>query len=123
MLPVEGVMESYVVESPTTHEITDFISFYLLPSTITKHPTHHMLYAAYSYYNVATSTELQFLMQDALTLAKSKHIDVFNALDIMENKLFLDQLNFGIGDGALHYYLYNYALNPEQPEAIGLVLM
>lgn len=34
--------------------------------------------------------------------------DVFNALDLMENRVFLEQLKFGIGDGNLQYYLYNW---------------
>lgn len=37
-----------------------------------------------------------------------KGFDVFNALDLMENKTFLEKLKFGIGDGNLHYYLYNW---------------
>lgn len=34
--------------------------------------------------------------------------DVFNALDLMDNKDFLEKLKFGIGDGNLQYYLYNW---------------
>lgn len=33
-LPRAQVIESYVVESPTTGELTDFLSFYHLPSTV-----------------------------------------------------------------------------------------
>lgn len=33
----EGVVHSYVVENPETKEITDFCSFYLIPSTIMNH--------------------------------------------------------------------------------------
>ena len=40
--------------------------------------------------------------------------DVFNALNVMENKCFLEDLKFGIGDGNLHYYLYNWKC-PEIP--------
>ena len=39
---------------------------------------------------------------------KQKGFDVFNALDLMENKVFLEKLKFGIGDGNLQYYLYNW---------------
>lgn len=34
--------------------------------------------------------------------------DVFNALDLMENDGILANLKFGIGDGNLQYYLYNW---------------
>lgn len=37
-----------------------------------------------------------------------RDFDVFNALDLMENKEFLEKLKFGIGDGNLQYYLYNW---------------
>lgn len=40
--------------------------------------------------------------------AVQKGFDVFNALDLMENKTFLEKLKFGIGDGNLQYYLYNW---------------
>lgn len=52
-------------------EVTDFLSFYTLPSTIMNHPTHKSLKAAYSFYNVHTKTPLIDLMSDALILAKS----------------------------------------------------
>lgn len=52
-------------------EVTDFLSFYTLPSTIMNHPTHKSLKAAYSFYNVHTKTPLLDLMSDALILAKS----------------------------------------------------
>lgn len=34
--------------------------------------------------------------------------DVFNALSLLDNPLFLEQQKFGPGDGQLHYYLFNY---------------
>lgn len=40
--------------------------------------------------------------------------DVYNALDLMENKLFLEKLKFGAGDGNLQYYLYNWKC-PDMP--------
>ena len=33
---------------------------------------------------------------------------MFNALDLMDNKEVLEKLKFGIGDGNLQYYLYNW---------------
>lgn len=38
--------------------------------------------------------------------------DVFNALTLQDNPLFLEQLKFGAGDGQLHFYLYNYRTAP-----------
>lgn len=45
--------------------------------------------------------------------------DVFNALDLMDNKEFLETLKFGIGDGNLQYYLYNWKCPPIDPEKVG----
>jgi glycylpeptide N-tetradecanoyltransferase len=36
LLPREGVVYSYVIEDPDKKDITDFFSFYSLPSTVIK---------------------------------------------------------------------------------------
>lgn len=124
LLPIADVIDTFVVEDTATHELTDLVSFYTLPSTIIGNDNYTKLKAAYCFYNVATSTPLLQLMNDALVLAKSKDYDVFNALDIMHNEEFLKTLKFGPGDGHLHYYLYNYRMNgPFQPPQLGLVLL
>ncbi|KAG6395704.1 hypothetical protein SASPL_141828 [Salvia splendens] len=124
LLPKEDVVDSYLVESPESHEITDFCSFYTLPSSILGSQTHSILKAAYSYYNVSTKTPLLQLMNDALIVAKNKDFDVFNALDVMQNESFLKELKFGPGDGKLHYYLYNYRLKHVlKSSELGLVLL
>ncbi|XWS12096.1 hypothetical protein CRYUN_Cryun37aG0061000 [Craigia yunnanensis] len=105
LLPTEGVVDSYIVESSGTHEITDFFSFYTLPLSILGNQNYSTLKAAYSYYNISTQTPLLQLMSDALIVAKQKDFDVFNALDVMHNESFLKELKFGPGDGSLHYYL------------------
>ena len=79
-------------------------------------------------------------MGDALVLARKEGFDVFNALDLMENRYivnqiniclvflitffseFLEKLKFGIGDGNLQYYLYNWKCPRMDPKKIGLVL-
>lgn len=35
-------------------------------------------------------------------------MDVFNALDLMQNAEILTELKFAIGGGSLQYYLYNW---------------
>lgn len=58
-------------------------------------------------------------------MARDAGYDVFNALDVMENNEFLDQLKFAIGDGHLHYYLYNWRVGGGQlePKDLGIVLV
>jgi len=54
-------------------------------------------------------------MKEALILAKGEGQDVYNALNLMDNSddLF-NELKFGIGDGNLNYYLYNWQCMPMQ---------
>ncbi|PSN36023.1 Glycylpeptide N-tetradecanoyltransferase [Blattella germanica] len=119
-LPQAGIVDSFVVDNGK--ELTDLVSYYTLPSTVMHHPVHKTLKAAYSFYNVSTATGWVDLMGDALVSAKNSGFDVFNALDLMENKEFLETLKFGIGDGNLQYYLYNWRCPSIPPNKIGLVL-
>ncbi|XP_065896529.1 glycylpeptide N-tetradecanoyltransferase 2-like [Dysidea avara] len=121
-LPRPEIISCFVVEDPVTHKITDLISYYNLPSTIVRHPVHKQLKAAYAFYNVPGKHSLLDLMSDALVLAKEENFDVFNALDLMENKSFLEELKFGMGDGHLHYYLYNFKCPELPPDKVGVVL-
>ncbi|KAN0136941.1 Myristoyl-CoA:protein N-myristoyltransferase, N-terminal domain containing protein [Lactarius tabidus] len=115
------VVWTYVVEHPETHAITDFFSFYTLPSTIVAHPRHSLLEAAYLYYYASDTAfvenaddlgllrrRLIDLVGDAIILAEQAKFDVFNALTLMDNPLFLQELKFGSGDGLLNFYLYNW---------------
>jgi len=121
LLPREGVVYSYVREQDG--EVTDMCSFYSLPSTILGNDKYNLLKAAYSYWNVARTVPMHELMHDALILAKQKDFDVFNALNVMDNNDFLKELKFGIGDGFLQYYLYNWKCPKINPEGMGLVLL
>ncbi|KAL7412618.1 Myristoyl-CoA:protein N-myristoyltransferase, N-terminal domain-containing protein [Mrakia frigida] len=141
----------YVVEDPETHRITDFVSFYSLPSTVIKSVQYPILNAAYTFYYAtdrafpasdpsqastsasgSSSTEggrqltfteerrirdarearLKELMADMLVVAQAAGFDVFNSLTGLDNQSFLKELKFATGDGSLHYYLYNYRVQP-----------
>ncbi|XP_075778557.1 glycylpeptide N-tetradecanoyltransferase 2 isoform X4 [Pelodiscus sinensis] len=121
-MTLQRTMKLYRLPDSSNGILTDFLSFYTLPSTVMHHPVHKSLKAAYSFYNIHTETPLLDLMNDALIIAKLKGFDVFNALDLMENKTFLEKLKFGIGDGNLQYYLYNWRCPGMESEKVGLVL-
>jgi glycylpeptide N-tetradecanoyltransferase len=72
---------------------------------------------------VATSVDLTELMRDSLIMAKKGGSDVFNALNLMDNERFLEELKFGKGDGNLQYYLYNWACPAMESKDIGIVLL
>jgi glycylpeptide N-tetradecanoyltransferase len=122
-LPRDKVVYSYVVENPENGELTDFLSFYSLPSSILNHEKHKTLYAAYSFFNVANSVTTKELMRNTLILASLDKFDVFNALNIMDNEKVFTDLLFGQGDGSLRYYFYNYACPELKPNELGIVLM
>jgi glycylpeptide N-tetradecanoyltransferase len=92
-------------KNPDTGKITDFFSFYSLPSTVINNSTYPILEAAYLYY-YATETGLQTgdnqeegvkqrllsLIGDALVIANEAKFDVFNALTLMDNVPVLEDL-------------------------------
>ncbi|PAA86339.1 hypothetical protein BOX15_Mlig014540g2 [Macrostomum lignano] len=121
--PREGIVQSFVCLDPTdSNRVSDFASFYCLPSSVINNPNHKTLFAAYCFYNVAGSMTWIDLMRDLLIQAKRTGFDVVNCLDLMENKQFLSELKFGAGDGYLHYYLYNWRCSDMKAEEVGLVL-
>ncbi len=65
---------------------------------------------------------MQELMNNLLIEANNQHCDVFNCLDLMQNKSIFENLKFKIGDGKLHYYLYNYNTQEIASHDIGIVL-
>ncbi|KAH8714806.1 acyl-CoA N-acyltransferase [Phaeosphaeriaceae sp. PMI808] len=120
--PQEQVVWSYVVEDPESKKVTDFFSFYNLESTVIGNKKHNVVKAAYLFYyateaafekdDTKLKTRLNALMKDALILSNKAGFDVFNALTLLDNPLFLEEQKFGAGDGSLHYYLYNYRAAP-----------
>ena len=119
----EGIIESFVIE--TKGQVTDFFSFYNLPSTVLQNKRYNQIKAAYSYYFVNTSLSMTELYRVALIKAKELDYDVFNALDIMDNSTTFEELLFSSGDGYLQYYVYNWKLKQTilKPSEIGIVLM
>jgi len=115
-------MHTYVVEDDSG-KITDFFSFYSLPSSCFTHPAHDKINACFSYYNVATSMSIKELLHNAIIMAQKEGYDVYNCLDLMDNAEAFEDLKFGRGSGTLQYYLYNFAVNalPAKETAIVLV--
>lgn len=122
LLPKTGVINSYVLEG-LDGKITDFCSFYHLPSSVIGNPLHNKLNAVYSYYNIANTISHEDLMKDLLIFAREEGADVFNALDVMDNGSVFENLKFGAGDGWLQYYVYNWKCPTMEASSVGLVLL
>lgn len=128
LMPVKNVIYSYVAEDPGSKKITDFISFYSLPSSIIGNAKYSHINAAYLFYyfpkGLGSVTErIITLLRDALTMAKIEGFDVFNCLDMAQNGVFLEDLKFGKGDGNLNYYFYNYRSPTIDHTKMNLVLL
>ncbi|KAH9838192.1 Glycylpeptide N-tetradecanoyltransferase [Teratosphaeria destructans] len=131
----KDVVWSYVLE--TDGKITDFMSYYLLESTVLRASKPETIRAAYLYYYATESafpqpnkpkpkaadlqlnlqSRLQQLVHDALILAKKDNFHVFNALTLLDNPLFLKEEKFEPGDGKLHFYLFNWR-TPKLPGGV-----
>ncbi|KAG8413116.1 glycylpeptide N-tetradecanoyltransferase [Metarhizium acridum] len=102
------VIWSYVVEN--NGKITDFFSFFCVESSIIKN--NDVLRVAYLFYYASETglsepfdkpslkTRLNALINDALILAKRAKLDVFNALSLMDNALFLEQQSLAEATGS-----------------------
>ena len=69
------------------------------------------------YYYGITNNTLCDVIKEALWIAKEQmDCDAFSCMTNMDNQkeLFIDKLNFLPGDGALHWYLVNYALGDNE---------
>jgi glycylpeptide N-tetradecanoyltransferase len=123
LLPREGIIYSYVLTS-ADDSVTDFVSFYSLPSTVVDNVTHSRIKVAYMFYYAAqTSAQLSRLVHAALVIARNMDFDVFNCVEIMDNGAFLKDLKFGEGDGCLNYYLYNWQTRPILPGENSIVML
>ncbi|XP_078135254.1 glycylpeptide N-tetradecanoyltransferase 2-like isoform X2 [Sander vitreus] len=121
LLPRGNVIDTYVVKG-NDGTLTDVVSFYSVSSRVLNHPVHTGLREAHLLYVACTATDSVDLMEDTLVLAKSKGFDVFSALEVMDNRSFLEKLKFSINDKSLHYYLYNWMCPKMSPDKVGLVL-
>ncbi|KAL3967749.1 hypothetical protein ACER0C_029782 [Sarotherodon galilaeus] len=120
LLPRENVIDTYVVEGDNG-ALTDIVSFYSFSSRVLNHPVHTSLRGARLLYVVSTRTKLVNLMEDTLVLAKSRGFDVFSAIDVMDNKSFLEKLKFSVSNQSVHYYLYNWMCPNMSPDKVGFV--
>ncbi|KAG5494547.1 hypothetical protein JIQ42_02157 [Leishmania sp. Namibia] len=121
LLPRNGVVFTYVVENDK--KVTDFFSFYRIPSTVIGNRTYNMLNSAYVHYYAATSMPLHQLILDLLIVAHSRGFDVCNMVEILDNRSFMETLKFGAGDGYLRYYFYNWAYPKIKPSQVALVML
>lgn len=154
LIPQEGVVHTYVVDEKGDGNITDFCSFYALPSQVIKwmpdneeqrkqfledkgavivnkhnnelKPGYDTINAAYCFYNVTMNNEEErqkLLFKSMLGQAYAKGFDVFNMVEVLQNRRVATDLLFKAGSGRLAHYLYNWRLPQLDAPDIGIVLV
>lgn len=112
-----GIVYSYVLE--TDGVVTDFTSFYCVPSTILKAREEDPdgpkeivgeIKNGYLYYTSVTTVSEEDMLASLLVIGKKENFDVFTVLSCygLKDKITDDQCKFGRGTGILKYYLYNW---------------
>lgn len=96
---------SYVLLD-NNEEVTNFISYYKLPSTNIK--TKMDINNGYLYYYASITETPYRLIKDIMIVAKKEGMDVFTMQDVLENTTVINELDFSEGTGELYYYLYNW---------------
>ena len=113
----------YVIED-NENNVLDFISYFVFRSKILiKNEKHKFIEKAQLFYYTCINETPYRLLKDLLIIAKKNGVDVFNALNIMENENILRELRFGEGTGSLKYYLYNWKTRPLKSNQIATILM
>ena len=125
LTPKEQVMYAWYVEDDSG-EVTDFISYYALNSSVLGNDKHNKIYAAYAFYNFVKDNDpsrMRQLMRDLLINAKQNNFDVFNMVEVLQHSLVKNDLLFKPGDGKLAHYLYNWRIRAIPANKIGIVLV
>ena len=105
-MPKKNVISSWVVKQD--NKITDFISFFDIPSKVSNSTKYNEWRAAYCYYYFNTKTKLEELVQNCLVLLKRNNIDILNSTDLYDNNDFLDKLKFKKSSSELRFFFYNW---------------
>ena len=120
-LPRPKIVYTYVKE--TNDVVTDYFSFVTFDTLILINGRElDNIKTAYYYSAYGETMDKKELLQNAVIAAKLVNQDVFNALDIENNKKYFNELLFERGDGVLHYYLYNYLVPQLKPSDISICL-
>ena len=117
----KNVIESYVVE--TNGKITDFISFFFIPSKLLTNKKHSEIKRSYLYYYFNTETKLEKLVENGLYFMKQNGMDVVNCIKQYNNEQFIDKLKFMEGSGGLNFYFFNWVCPPIIPSDMAIVMV
>ena len=117
----KDVIESYIVE--TNGIITDFISFFFIPSKLSTNPKYSEIKRAFLYYYFNTETDLEKLVENGLYFMKQNGTDVVNCVKQYNNQEFIDKLKFMEGTGGLNFYFFNWLCPPIKYSDMAIIMI
>jgi glycylpeptide N-tetradecanoyltransferase len=112
----------YVLENDN-NDVVDFISYYKIKSPVLKNDKNDYINVAQLFYYTSVNEPQYSLIKNMLIVARNNNMDVFNAMDIMENSNILKELGFEAGNNVLFYYLYNWKAKPIKNIQCSLLLI
>ena len=114
---------SYVFENEGG-DVIDFASYYTMPTRVlVKNEKHKFINKGYLFYYTCNNMTAYRIINELLIAGSLNKIDVFDAINIMENESILKELKFEEGTGMLHYYFYNWKTKPLKNIQVGTILM
>jgi glycylpeptide N-tetradecanoyltransferase len=112
---------TYVLEDDNK-TVLDLISYYKVQSNVSKNSmTQKLIKTANLFYYTSFEETPYRLVHDILVIAKNEGIDLFSALNVMENNDILQELNFTIGTKKFHYYFWNWKCRDLNKTQIGKI--
>ena len=117
----KNVIESYVVE--TNGIISDFISFFFIPSKLLSNQKYSEITRGYLYYYFNTKTDLDKLVENGLYFMKQNGIDVVNCVKQYNNEQFINKLKFMEGTGGLNFYFFNWICPPIKYSDMAIIMI
>jgi glycylpeptide N-tetradecanoyltransferase len=117
----KNVIESYVVE--TNGIISDFISFFFIPSKLLTNKKYSEITRGFLYYYFNTKTDLDKLVENGLYFMKENGIDVVNCVKQYNNEQFINKLKFMEGTGGLNFYFFNWICPPIKYSDMAIIMI
>lgn len=117
-------VKCFVYKTKPDGPILDIISYYLLPLTKLSDNAPKAINTAYLFYYSNNNGYLTDMVRNLMIKLRNEQYHLFNALNIMENGTFLDELKFEDGTGEPYYFIYNYDTSKTKllPNQIGKII-
>lgn len=116
-----NVLNCFVIE--TDGLITDFISFFHLPSQVRNNPKYNDIKVVFGYYYFNYKNSMETIISNCLTFFKEMGIDLVNVVDSYDNNSFIEKLKFKKGSADLNFFFYNWNTLEVKNDEFALIMV